>query len=491
MPASRKGTAFALALACASYLFLSTAFGVGSLDLRLELMTGQELDALPGRHLTSVFSFKSNSAGRAVFGAFTESDNEPYSQLGIGVFMKEGDVIRRILHTGDALPDGAGVFSDDRQENVACDINESGTVAIIVPQGILVDDSTGLHWLVRLAGPVPGTSLTIVEFKKRWDDDWRFGDTSFLADSGTVTFAAGLSDGTEGILKGSTGGLVVIQLAGRPLPSRPDLQLPGNAVFYGLTVRGEISAWMASTLETQFAFLQDAATVHTVAVRGETLPGGKTVDSISELQVNRKGTAILAAQLLLPSGQRAPAILLWSREAGLSELVNQDFRLPYFPGVGPSQFCHLSLDEAERVFFAGIFDSSWAMLAMIEDGHVEVIAADGERTPLGGTFRLMESGGLYIPPGPRPAFLLRITETNGLEQIAFLADATGTGYSNVPFLWSRGTLLAAPLQHGNLPAIGNRLIYSESVQLYPNLGVDGSLFLNAASTPLRLMRTIN
>jgi len=454
-----------------SCLFLPSLLAVGPLDLRLEVMTGQQLAPVPGRHLLSVFNFKTNSTGRAVFGGFTRAPGEPPNQLDIGAFVKDREVIRKILHSGDTLPDGAGVFSIGPYEYMALDINESGSVAIVIPEGILLYSGTGLTWLARLGAAVPGTSLTIAGFPVTGLPA-RFQDSSFLTDSGAVTFIARLSDGTNAVLRAGSGGLTSILRASQALPGRPNRHLSADATFSNLVVNKEMSAFIAADPAGRFAFLHDGVTVYTVAGQQDAVSPGRTITIVSELQVNGSGSAVLAARLDSPSGN-VPAVLRWSASAGLSEVVNEDFTLRNFPGTKAAELCHVSIDDAGRLFFGAVFAGRWAAVVMMKDDRVEVIAADGAPTPLGGTFRLLPDPPIIDPPPP-PSFFLNLTPTNGREEIAFTADVPGTDYTGVPFLWSHGDMLAVPLQNQEITGTGGRKFgYTHSV----SLGKDGRLIL--------------
>lgn len=327
-------------------------FGLGPLDVRLELISGQEVPGLNGRRLQYAFGIRTNKAGRIAFLARTRPDAGVYSEQ-VGVFVKEGDTVRKILHEGDRFPDAATVFTVPYAQTIACDINDSGVIAVITDQGVLLDDEAGLHWLVRKGAAVQGTSLTIQAFLIAEASRLASGVT-FLTDSGAVLVPVRLSDGSNGLVRATREGVSPVLLAGQPVPGRPGLVVPADSLLSGLTVAGEFAGFMIGSQSKQFCFLQGATTVNTVAIGGDPLPGGKTLGYLTELSINGRGTAVLAGWASSANGKRSPEILTWSAQDGLFERLNEEFSLPAFPGIKATELGRISIDEEGRLFFGAI-----------------------------------------------------------------------------------------------------------------------------------------
>lgn len=169
--------------------------------------------------------------------------------------------------------------------------------------------------------------------------------------------------------------------------------------------------------------------------------------SIGGPALTKNGTAALSFRFTRESGDYAAGLALWSPANGFSKLVLQT-DLPEFGDDWLIDFADISLDDAGRVFFAAAGQvRNW--IYVMRDGEIRKIVADGEATPLGGTFHLALPPPIFDLGTPLPpSAYLEVTTTNGNGDIAFLADVRGTDYGRIPFLWSGGRLLPIPFRDG-------------------------------------------
>ncbi len=203
-----------------AFAFVQSLAG-GPFDLRLELLTGQPLPGTPAV-LAGVSDVRSNDAGDFVFLADLR-DQDAAGTRKWGVFFKHGEEVKKVIVQGEVLPGGARFLSPDGP--VMLDLNNGGTVAILVKQGILLNDAKGLRWLVQAGSKVPGTSLSIQQFVLPSLTDYFSPEACpyrpFLNQENSVAFRASLSDGRVGVFRALPNGAIVqVLLPGDPRPNR-------------------------------------------------------------------------------------------------------------------------------------------------------------------------------------------------------------------------------------------------------------------------------
>ncbi len=236
-------------LFCCTSLLLFPFLGVsradGPLDLVPELVNDQEIPGVPGR-LAGWWNPKTNAGGDILFEGRMQIGSGGNTQSGI--FLKRDGVIRKVLLVGDDLPDGAGKAASAPS---AADLGENGAVAIVYrTQGVLLQDTVGLHWLVRTPASVPGTSLSI---KGLLGVTGRQGSymRPLLLEGNRVVFQAELSDDSTGLFVADENGLQPILLGGDTVPGRTT-QLHPQSFFRDAEAAG--AALVFSTVRRHFLF---------------------------------------------------------------------------------------------------------------------------------------------------------------------------------------------------------------------------------------------
>ena len=460
------------------------AFGSGPYDLRLEVSTTDKVPGL-GEHqrLGYISDARINDAGDIVFVGSLTPSGEFVSRFGI--FLKQGGVLRKVLADGDPLPDGSGTAAL-RYPNfpVSC-LDQKGTVAILLWQGVLVWESSQLRWAIRIGAPVPGTSLTVRQFggsllSSSYLDPF---PRPFFGEEGEIAFEAVLSDDSNAILLYTKTGLVPLVRKGAQVPGRPltfenghhmeQVRLSGSSVTFALTRSSPLGGG------PRFGIFQySEGSLRTVAVVGDPLLQGGTIKSIWELDANGNGNIAFAVDVEDASKKTSPQILTWSKSQGLKRLLDRGSVQDWASGP-PSMLTVISLDDRDRLFFtAGSLISGGIYLN--EGGILEKIVADGDPSPLGGTLTITP---LTVDPMMGPSRVQYGATANGDREIAFLAS-NDQGKRWRPYLWSRGWLSPIGPASGEAETQTGRLIYQlhiKSLAGNSRLLVGGSLCCDESS----------
>ena len=468
MRASSSLTRFCLVLVVA---FISVSGLVaGPLDLRLELLTGMPLPGVEGT-LAGVSGVRSNQAGDFVFLASLryQDGSEPHPQW--GVFLKRGEEIRKVIVERESLPGGASFSLIS--SGLMLDINEAGTVAIVIKEGILLHDTSGLRWLVQAGAGVSGSSLSIQEllFLSYASSSLSYPYAPFLNENNEVAFEARLSDGRVGVFRAtSAGSILPVALPGDPCPDRPGSnfgdplknsqpRLIGDSLIF-ITLESASSAGV---------YLHRAGALRTIVATGDTLPGIGAVTAIGQATANAAGQVAVSLTTGEPDGRR---LVLWSAPGVIGRILSKSD----LPGFGPDTLVDLvglSVDEYGRLFFAAVGGNR--DFIYLSDGQgVEKIVADGDQTPLGGTFYLPTPPPPVIPPPG--AVYPQVMPTNGYGELVFMASVRETDHGRIPFLWSHGLIQPIPSKDESIDGIGDRVVSSLSVSAF-----DGSTLLLSAS----------
>jgi len=228
------------------YLFMAGAvtagcFADGPLDLQSELVSGQDLPGVE-EFWWGLGGVKANRSGDIAF--LTSLLPTLRSGGDYGIFLKRAGTITRVLVEGDQLPDSAGIFSIEQNFIPAFDLNDNGTVVVVIPSGVLLKDSAGLRWVVRSGATVAGTSLTLSTFlgtalSYSYEDDRWDALRPFLNEENVVLFKGQLSDGRTGVFRSSPStGVIPVMLNGDSVPGRPGLVF-NNVEYAHLKLLGD------------------------------------------------------------------------------------------------------------------------------------------------------------------------------------------------------------------------------------------------------------
>ncbi|RPI26101.1 MAG: hypothetical protein EHM61_12635 [Acidobacteria bacterium] len=432
----------------------SLLVGAGPYDLRLEVYTNR---AIPGedRRIQSISNAVTNRTGDILFlGRFTQTADWPAR---FGLFLKQAGALQKVIADGDQLPDGAGPCDLSSSNFPFFDLNENGSLAVVIPShGILIRESSELKWAVRRGAAIQGTSLTVgtvghypFTYQERLVKP-------FLGPNGHIAFHARLSDASRAILLSSKTGIIPLATAGAPIPDRSaafgsnhqmnQVRVKGDAVTFDLG--GE-----SGTTATMGIFQYYGGALRTVALVGDQIPQIGTITAIWEFESNSDGDVALAVSVQDASKQVVPQILVWSASKGPAKLVDSK-SVPGWASAAPTFLTVISLDDRDRLFFtAGNLTSGGIYLS--EGGIIEKIVADGDPSPVG---RLTVTPRMIDDPVVGPPIRLQYEAVaNGELEIAFMASSTSGGFWR-PFLWSRGWLSPVGPESGEAEPQTGRLL---------------------------------
>jgi len=328
----------------------SLLFGTGPYDLRLEVSTNQ---VIPGedRRIQSISNVVTNRAGDILFlGWFTQTADWPAR---FGLFLKQAGALQKVIADGDPLPDGAGKCELSSSNFPLFDLNENGSLAVVIPsQGILVRESSELKWAVRRGAAIQGTALTVGTVGHYPFTYQEKLIKPFLGSNGQIAFQARLSNASRAVLLSSKTGIIPLVLAGVPISGRAkafgsdhpmnQVRVKGDAVTFDLG--GE-----SGTTTTMGIFQYSGGALRTVALVGDQIPQIGTIKAIWEFESNSDGDVALAVDVEDASKQMVPLILTWAPSKGLAKLLDSK-SVPGWASAAPSFLTVISLDDRDRLF---------------------------------------------------------------------------------------------------------------------------------------------
>ena len=385
-----------------------------------------------------------------------------------GIFVKDGEGIRKIALQGDPLPGGEGTFP--RQARFT--INNSERVVIAIPSlGILLHDGAGLEWLVKVGNNAPETEAEFAEV--------RSGPVSnspispLFNDSDEVLFHATLSDASEGVFLAAPGSLLKIVASGDAVPGSAAVFSSEDLSRATTLLKGQ---WVLLRLPFGLFRFSRKTGLQPIVVEGSGLvAGGATVTGIGGAQMNSLGEVAFVAT----DEEERDSVFLWS-PAGAVPIVQFGDPIPGFPGNNPYGLRLVTLDDQRRLLVVVASGTIFGFY-LWESGQFQKVVVEGDPTPLGGSFGLALSSPIGLGPftSVRPmndslefAFESRI---NGGDT-SFATSLTLSGALTI-FIWRNGILEPIVLDNENRPELGDRLISS----LRPlSVNARGSLLLSGS-----------
>ena len=261
-----------------------------------------------------------NGSGQSIFQAS--------SSLFSGIYSRSGEVLNRIVGTGDPAP-GGGRFADIRQAS----INNAGDIAFVGngffsrSPAVFVLSGGEFHQLVGRGDPAPGGGT------------FRGFSSLSINDAGQVAFTGNVSPPTRwGVFLWSNGNTLSIAQTGDPAP--------GGGTFV--------------------------------------IPGG-TIPAPYAPSVNAAGEIVFGAQLSSPNGPTG--VFLFSA-GGLSRIAGSGDPAPGGGIFVSPQFA--SLNDLGEVSFATSLNSSGFGIYLASQGTINKVVASGDPAPSGDTFSRLD-----------------------------------------------------------------------------------------------------
>jgi len=405
---SEKGVSYVLRLSVLPIVvaFLVCCACIQGSDVWPLVLTGTPIPGTAGYRLSGFFEAPVNASGTIVFPAtFTT----PEKITGQGVFKIENGELKRVMLSGETVPDSPGDFFGN---SGSATINSRGDIAFIANttgprQVIFIRSASTWTRVVDLNGPVPGVE----------GGSFQLLTSPIINDLGDVVFGADFSTGSGAQFTSGSG----VFLYSHGVVSA--VSLHANRDYFALNNLGEVAFKEQGSPGIS---LYSAGTSQVVISFPQTVPGvSSTIGFASNLFLSDDRDIVFTAEALQPGPRGSfvysPAVVRW-HSGVLEKIAASGDSVPRFDDSKFTISFRAAGLSRSAVLFSATTDKSGDVVGRYEGGELSTIAGARDFIDGIGTLDLLAQPDFDAQDGKSVTFLANAAMSTSIGIYAAVAN---------------------------------------------------------------------